>query len=347
MKGQFMSTLVFILVLGAGCAGPAIPTGITETGSPAGTAVTGTPRPTTPMSSLAAPTPSSTSPTFSPTNPASSLTSAPSSTFSSALAPTELKYRLIVQFGEPFFCDPDTYPVARKLTEEEFQRRFAEIQKDAQAYQTILVHLGLAGQAVLPPEQERLVYAEYKKLNAVSLEPSGDEYQFGIHIPANQRSGSAIEGLIDANGSISVTKRQPTFNSCPICLAANSLISTPGGEIRVQDLEKGMPIWTADASGARRVGVVLETVRRDLPETVTLVHLVLEDGRKLDVSPGHPLTDGRIVGDLAIGDTIDGAHVLSIDGLPYHDNATFDILPSGETGFYWANGILLKSTLAR
>ena len=25
--------------------------------------------------------------------------------------------------------------------------------------------------------------------------------------------------------------------------------------------------------------------------------------------------------------------------------ATYDVLPSGETGFYWANGVLLGSTL--
>jgi len=29
----------------------------------------------------------------------------------------------------------------------------------------------------------------------------------------------------------------------------------------------------------------------------------------------------------------------------YQETATFDILPSSSTGFYWANGILLGSTL--
>jgi hypothetical protein len=347
MRGHILSTLVLILVLGAGCAGQAPPTGISETGSPAGTAVPATIGTATASLSLPAPTSSSTTPASSPTVTATPSTTAPGPTPSSGLAPTELKYRLIAQIGEPFFCDPDMYPVARVLTEEEFQRRFAEIQKDTQAYQTILLHMGFAGQVTLSPGQERQVYAEYKKLNALSLKPSGDQYQFGIRIPAGQRSGSAIEGLIDANGNISVTKRQPTFNTCPICLSANSLIATPDGEFRIQDLQKGMPIWTVDASGARRVGVILETARRELPATVTLIHLTLQDGRELVVSPGHPLTDGRIVGELAIGDTVDGARVLNVEGVPYDDNATFDILPSGETGFYWANGILLKSTLTR
>ena len=31
----------------------------------------------------------------------------------------------------------------------------------------------------------------------------------------------------------------------------------------------------------------------------------------------------------------------------YGEGATYDLLPSGDTGFYWANGILVSSTLAQ
>jgi hypothetical protein len=318
VKGPFLLALGVSLILGAGCAGQALPTGVLATSTP----------------------------NLLPATPTSSPTIPPGSTPSSGLGPTELKYRLIAQFGDPFFCDPDYYPVAHVLSEVEFQRRFAEIQKNTEVYQTILQHLGLTGQAVLSPEQERLVYAEYKKLNAISLQPVGENYQFSLRIPAGQPRGTAIDGSIDANGNNSVTKTQPSFNTCPICLATNSLVATPNGEIRVQDLRRGMPIWTADASGVKRTAVVLETVKRNLPDTVALVDLVLEDGRELLVSPGHPLTDGRSVGALAIGDIVDGARVVSVKGVPYKDDATYDVLPSGETGFYWANGVLLKSTLA-
>ena len=76
-----------------------------------------------------------------------------------------------------------------------------------------------------------------------------------------------------------------------------------------------------------------------------MVHLILLDGRELFVSPGHLIIDGRTAGDLVVDDIYDGAHVISVDRVLYNDTATFDILPSGETGFYWANGILMDSTL--
>jgi hypothetical protein len=72
----------------------------------------------------------------------------------------------------------------------------------------------------------------------------------------------------------------------------------------------------------------------------------LSDGRELHASPGHPTADGRALGDLQAGDLLDGAYVVLMERLPYDGIATFDLLPSGDTGLYWANGILMGSTLA-
>jgi hypothetical protein len=71
----------------------------------------------------------------------------------------------------------------------------------------------------------------------------------------------------------------------------------------------------------------------------------ISDGRTLDVSPGHRLPDGRRLGDLRPGDRVDGATVVSTALQGYDGGAIFDLLPSGPTGTYWANGILLASTL--
>lgn len=46
-----------------------------------------------------------------------------------------------------------------------------------------------------------------------------------------------------------------------------------------------------------------------------------------------------------MGDVLDGALVATVEYVPYNSGATYDLLPSGSTGLYWANGILLKSTL--
>lgn len=132
---------------------------------------------------------------------------------------------------------------------------------------------------------------------------------------------------------------------CPICLAKNTLIDTPLGMVAVQNLQKGAPVWTINKSGMRVAGVVTMKSKTAVPTTHKMVRLVLTDGRTLLASPGHPTTDGRMVGDLARGDFYDGAVVVSSDHVDYSDEYTYDILASGETGFYWANNVLLDSTL--
>ena len=46
-----------------------------------------------------------------------------------------------------------------------------------------------------------------------------------------------------------------------------------------------------------------------------------------------------------MGDELDGAIVVGIDRVAYGDGATYDILPNSASAAYWANGILLGSTL--
>jgi hypothetical protein len=107
-----------------------------------------------------------------------------------------------------------------------------------------------------------------------------------------------------------------------------------------------MAVWTTDRAGQRTVGRVVAVGSTPVPTTHRVVHLVLSDGRTVDVSPGHRLPDGRRLGDLRPGDPVDGATVVSAALEAYDGGATFDLLPSGPTGTYWANGIRLASTLA-
>ena len=113
----------------------------------------------------------------------------------------------------------------------------------------------------------------------------------------------------------------------------------------VEDLRPGVGVWTTDAAGQRLVGRVMAVGSTPVPATHQIVHLVLSDGRTVDASPGHRLPDGRGLGDLRRGDTVDRAVVVSAVLEAYDGGATFDLLPSGPTGTYWANGILLASTL--
>lgn len=76
-----------------------------------------------------------------------------------------------------------------------------------------------------------------------------------------------------------------------------------------------------------------------------IVLLVLLSGRTLEASPGHPTSDGPHVGALQAGDMLDGSRIVKIELLPYAGD-TWDLLPAGSTGVYWADGVLLESTLS-
>ncbi len=107
-----------------------------------------------------------------------------------------------------------------------------------------------------------------------------------------------------------------------------------------------MVVWTVDSSGNRIAAPISETRVTPVPPSFRVVRLALNDGRTVTASPGHPTAGGRALGDYRVGDTLDGAVVIVVEHIVYGDSATHDILPSGPTGLYWANGILLKSTLA-
>lgn len=132
---------------------------------------------------------------------------------------------------------------------------------------------------------------------------------------------------------------------CPICLAKNTLIDTPQGAVAVQDIQKGDTVWTVTSAGERVPAVVMETGKTAVPADHKMVELILADGRTVHVSLGHPTVDGRTAGALSTGDTYDGSRVVSASPVSYGDGYTYDILPSGDTGFYFANGIRLGSTL--
>lgn len=166
--------------------------------------------------------------------------------------------------------------------------------------------------------------------------------------------GYTCEGVSEKLTSINYTGQTVTFTKvvgpapiggCPICLAGGTRIDTPTGSVAVKDIQVGISIWTTDTVGHRVAGVVMRVSRVPVPPTHQMVHLVLSDGRALFASPGHPTTDGHHVGDLVQGEQYDGSVVISTQRVSYGEGATYDVLPSGDTGFYWANGVLLGSTL--
>ncbi len=267
-------------------------------------------------------------------------------TLPGGISPTELKYLLLRQFPNLFYCDPDLYPVARANEADIARQIFPQLQAASEEFQAILIHTGLQALTSFNDAQKLVIYREHKKLAAIRFELSQNQYRFQLQTSDNNRQGMIITGWINSTGQITVDQSQPSIATCPICLAAHTLIDTPRGQVPVEDLRPGDPVWTADAAGVRTAAIILQAVRVPVPPSHRVEHIVLSDGRELWASPGHPLTDGRELGDLRPGDWLDGAPVTLLELVPYDQPATYDLLPSGGTGFYWADGILVGSTLA-
>jgi hypothetical protein len=131
-----------------------------------------------------------------------------------------------------------------------------------------------------------------------------------------------------------------------ICLSFETLISTPLGNIPIIALKPGMIVYTLDLNGNKVVKPVELVSKVLVSRDHRICHLILDDGRELHVSAGHPTANNGRIGDLVPGDVLDGAEVVSIEKVQYEAGHTYDLLPSGGTGCYWADGVLLGSTLS-
>lgn len=262
---------------------------------------------------------------------------------------TQLKFAVMDSVGKPVYCDPDFYPIARQGGEEaNAVSTFPQIKADTETYTAIVAHEQLPS-GDLTDAQKLIVYRAWKLLRAVTLTPSGGDHSFQYRVQS--KGGTAayemVAGTVRVDGVVKVSSRTPSGPpNCPICLAASTMIATPNGPVRVTDVRVGTIVWTQAADGSRVAASVIQIGSIEAPAEHRMVHLFLADGRELLVSPGHKTADGRPVGTLRAGDRLDGSMINRLELVPYAGGRTYDLLPAGATGHYWANGILLSSTLS-
>jgi hypothetical protein len=252
--------------------------------------------------------------------------------------------------GHLSYCDPDLYPIARGTALDNAKARLPAIRADREAFEAILAHEGISAQQQFGPDQLIAINDDYKQMQAMQLEPAGnDGYTFSLLVlQAGSATGTLrLTGTVTRSGAVTIGRREAAERpNCPICLAAGVRIATPNGEIPVQELRDGMAVWTTDLGGHRIPGVVVETGHAEAPLGHEVVRLTLADGRTLVASPGHPTADHRLIGELRTGDRYDGSTVTATTLVPY-SGSTWDLLPSGPTGTYFANDVLVASTLSR
>ena len=255
----------------------------------------------------------------------------------SPLPQAELKYLVMGAAGRVWFCDPDFYPVARVDEGELARTKIDDIKKDTDAYAAITKRVGIDVLAV---------YREWKALNALVLQPVTDVFGFAYLAQKADKTGERVDGRVTRTGSVTVLSRAPSgAPNCPICLARDTRIATPFGDVAVDELRVGDVVWTLDERGRRVAAPLVAIGSTPVPSTHEVVRIVLGDGRTIRVSPGHPTADGRHVGDIRADDALDGGRVVSAEREAYDGGFTFDVRPAGASTAYWANGVLLLSTL--
>ena len=264
----------------------------------------------------------------------------------SPLGEAELKFAVMDAVGKPQWCDPDYWPIVREGAEQQNAvARYAEIKADATTYAAIIAHEHLPS-GELNDAEKLVVYKAWKLLRPVELKQSGSIYAFAYTVMTKD-GYQMVAGKVRVDGAVTVDSRTPAgAPNCPICLAASTLIDTPNGSVPVVDIRVGSVVWTEDGSGRRIAQRVASVGSMAAPDGHRMVHLRLADRRELFASPGHRTSDGRALGSLHVGDSLDGSRVTLWELVPYQGDRTYDLRPEGPTGDYWANGILLASTLA-
>jgi hypothetical protein len=283
----------------------------------------------------------------SPTSHGPTPTPAPTPDPTRTLA--ELKFVLIDELGPLWYCDPDFYPIQRQDELASALERWPEVVADSKAFGVIATRLNLDPAGLVADGQKLDVYRAWKVLNAIALDPIGnDAYRFDyLAQPAtDDPHGMHTAGTISAGGEVTVEQQAPAGEQiCPICLARWALVDAPGGPRPVEGLRIGDPVWTLDANGARVRGVVIAVGSTPAPAGHRVVRLVLADGRTVTASPGHPLADGRPLGEPRAGDAVDGSIVVATELVAYLGGQTYDLAVSGPSGIYFVDGIPLGSTL--
>ena len=265
------------------------------------------------------------------------------------LSPAELRLHLVDALGPRWYCDPDEYPVAHGSEQERAIERWPELQAENELMRAIAARLGIDVDVSVSDADKLAIYRQWKVAVSIPLDVIGSgKFRFDY---TAQPVGGATEGLrtagtIDDHGAITVEQQAAAGEpNCPICLSIGTLIDTPAGALPVELLRLGDPIWTLDADGRRIAGSVIALGSTSAPVDHHVVRLVLADGRTVTASPGHPLLDGRPLGEVGVGEVIDGSRVVSADLIPYTGADTYDLVASGPTGAYFAGGIPLGSTL--
>src|SRR5438128_9507094 len=179
----------------------------------------------------------------------------------SPLTLSQLKLKVIDAVGAPVFCDPDFYPIARAGGEQaSADTYYPQIKANAELYSAIVEREHLSS-GELDEAQRLTLYRAFKELRALVLTHTGDSHTFEIRVrkAGPNNSVELVAGSVRVDGVVTVTSRTPSaMPPCPICLATDTRIETPNGDVRVIEIRLGMIVWTSAGDGSRIAAAVVQ-----------------------------------------------------------------------------------------
>jgi hypothetical protein len=256
----------------------------------------------------------------------------------------QLRYLLLSRYPNFAFCDPDYYPIARADEQSAADDWWTSADLRSPELQTIIAQHGY--REPVAADQRLTAYRDHKKLTVIVMRPVSGGYEYELSTATSgDTPDQTVVGLVTLDGTVHERSRRRRPGGCPICLETGTRVLTPGGDAPVALIRPGDVVWTTDANGHRVAAPVERVARRATPGPHLMLRLALSDGRVLVAAGAHPTADGTYLRQLYPGQRYDGATVVSIGWVVSTAHATFDLLPAGPTGTYWANGILIGSTL--
>ncbi len=142
-------------------------------------------------------------------------------------------------------------------------------------------------------------------------------------------------------------------------LSAETLISTPRGEIPISNLSPEDSIYAVNREGNKAIVPIRILNKALVSPHCEMIRIELADGRKLTGGTGHFNRDYNNFGSdksnsnfttIKVGQKIQGSKVIKVERLNYEAIYAYDILPWGINDYYWnadylANGIRVKSPM--
>jgi len=154
----------------------------------------------------------------------------------------------------------------------------------------------------------------------------------------------------DVQGPLSgIACLTPTDGTCPrgckqcVCANPDTPIATPTGARSISELRVGDLVYSVDKN--QIVPVPIAAVKMRPARSHIAPQILLDNGQVLQISARHPTADRRTFGDLREGDKLGELRVKAVELVTYEHAFTYDILPASDTGFYFAGGALIGSTL--